>query len=493
MELKIKLLKWSAGLPVAMLNKKTAEKIGVHPRDLISIRTLSKHPKEISTVIDVIKGLVGKDEVAVSSELKELLGLRIGEKVEVNLAIPPKSMNYIKKKVDNKELSEEQISEIIRDVVNNSLSDAEIALFISSVYKHGMTMKETIFLIKAIRDSGSQMKLRNKLIADKHSIGGIPGNRTTPIVVSICAAAGLTIPKNSSRAITSAAGTADVLETIAKVEFSMKEAKKIVQKTGACMVWGGALGMVPADSKIIRIEKSLNIDPEAMLVASIMSKKLAVGSKYILIDIPYGKGAKVNKKKALLLKKKFESLGKYFRKKIECILTDGSQPIGNGVGPVLELRDIIAILHLEERGPKDLEEKSLLLAGRLLEMTGKCKKGKGIEKAGEILYSGKAFEKFKEIIKAQQGNLRRIKEAPFKHEILTSKSGKIKEINNREINSLARTAGCPVDKSAGIYLHYKKGDRVKKNSKLLTIHAESLSRLRQAIKYYGRIRPMKIQ
>jgi len=493
MQLKIKLLKWSAGLPVAMLNKKTAEKIGVHPQDRINIKTLSKHPREISTVIDVIKGLIGKDEIAVSSELKKRLHLKIGEKVEVSMLIPPNSMNFIKKKLSNKNLSKKEINIIIRDIVNNSLSDSEIALFISAVDKYGMTMKETIYLIKAILKTGVQLKFRNKFVVDKHSIGGVPGNRTTPIVVAICASAGLLMPKNSSRAITSAAGTADVIETIARVEFSVKELKKIIKKTNAFMIWGGAIGMVPADSKIIRIEKSLKIDSESQLIASIMSKKLAADSKYILIDIPYGKGAKVDRKKALILKRKFEYLGKYFKRNIKCILSDGSQPIGSGVGPALELEDIIKILNPKEQGPLDLEKKSLLLAGELFEMTGKAKKGHGIKMAEEILYSGKAFKKFKEIIKAQDGNLRKLKKAKFTHDIRAKKSGKIISIGNKKINSLAREAGCPLDKSAGIYLYVHVGDRIKKGTTIMTIHAETLPRLNHAIRYYKKINPIRIK
>lgn len=493
MELKIKFLKWSAGLPVAMLNKKTAEKIGVHPQDRISIRTLSKQPKEISTVIDVIKGLVKQDEVAVSSELKKRLGLKLGQKVEVNLSIPSKSMDFIKKKINNKPLSEEEINAIIKDFMNDKLVDSEIALFISAVHKYGLNMKETIFLIEALAKSGNQLKLKNKFIVDKHSVGGVPGNRTTPIIVPICAAAGLIMPKNSSRAITSAAGTADVIETIARVEFSIKELKKIIHKTNACMVWGGALGLVPADSKLIRIEKVLGIDPESQLVASIMSKKLAAGSKYILIDIPYGKGAKVNKKEALNLKKKFEYLGRYFKKNLKCVLTDGSQPIGNGIGPALELRDIIKILDSKQTGPQDLEKKSLFLAGEILEMTGKAKKSHGLAMAEEILDSGKAFEKFKQIIKAQNGSIRKLKEARFNHEIIAKKSGKIIEISNSGINSLAKTTGCPVDKSSGIYLHYHKGDKIKKGNKIITIYAESKPRLKEAIRYYKKTKPIKIK
>jgi len=490
MELKIKLLKWSAGLPIATLNYKTAEKIGLHPQDTISLKTLSKKPKETSAVVDVIRGFVNQDEIAISSELKKQLNLRLGAKVEINILTPTGSIEFIKKKMKNKPLSEEEINTIIRDVVNNSLSDMELALFISAVYKYGMNMKETIFLIKAIQKSGTQMNFRQKLIADKHSIGGVPGNRTTPIVVAICAAAGLIVPKNSSRAITSAAGTADVIETIARVEFTAKEIKKIVRKTGACLIWGGALGLVPADSRIIRVERSLKIDPEAMLVASIMSKKLAAGSNYILIDIPYGEGAKVDETRARKLKKKFEYLGKYFHKKIECILTDGSQPIGCGIGPVCELEDVINVLDPKKVGPEDLEKKSLILAGKLLEMTGKAKEKQGIKIAKEILYSGIAFEKFKEIIKAQEGDLKRIKIAKFKHNIFSKKSGKIKFIDNKKINSLARAVGCPVDKRAGLRLCWKRGDSVKKGDMLLTLYAESTQRIASAMRYYEKFKPI---
>jgi len=508
MELKIKLLKWSAGLPVAMLNKETAKKIGVHTKDRIFIKTLSSHPKKISTIIDTIENLVGKNEIVVSSELKKRMGLRIGQKVKVNLAPTPKSMIFIKKKLNKKPLSQREINEIIKDVVNNSLSETEIALFVSAMYKQGMNMRETIYLIDAILKSGNKLTLKHKFVADKHSIGGIPGNRTTPIIVSICAVAGLVMPKTSSRAITSAAGTADVIETIAEVEFSINELKKILKKTNACIVWGGALGMVPADSKIIQVEKVLKIDPEAQLLASIISKKLAVGSKYILIDIPYGKTAKVSKSKALDLKEKFEQLGRYFNKKLEVVLTDGSQPIGNGIGPALELLDVLKVLDPKEQSPKDLEKKSLFLAGKLLEMTGKAKrqkskilssskhgqtKGEGYKMAEEILLSGKAFEKFKQIIKVQKGSLKKIKLARFKKDILLKKQGKIFEIDNKKINSLARIAGCPVSKYSGLYIYFHVGDEVKKGEKLLTIYSASKSRLREAIKFYKNKKPIKIK
>ena len=496
MELKVKLLKWSAGLPVAMLNEKTADEIGVDSKDRVGIKTLSNPAEEFSTIVDTIKGLVKKNEIAVSSELKKRLGLKIGQKVDINLVPAPRSLYFIKKKLNKKTLSSKEINEIIKDIVNNSLSEVEIALFVSAMYKQGMSMKETIYLIKAILKTGNQLKWKNKFVVDKHSIGGIAG-RTTPLVVSICAAAGLIVPKTSSRAITTPAGTIDALETIAKVDFSIKEIKQIIKKTNACIVWGGGLGMVPADSKIIQIEKTLRIDPEAQLLASIMSKKLAAGSRYIVIHIPYGKTAKVTKAQALKLKRKFEYLGKYFNKKLKVILTLNKGPLGDGIGPALEMADVIKILDPKQNGPKDLEEKSLFLAGELLEMTGKAKTGKGIEMAENILSSGKAFEKFQEIIKAQKGDLKRIKPPKelklFKRNMLVKKSGKIQETFNGNLNTLARIAGCPADKFAGLYIHFNVGDKVKKNQKLLTIYAESRPKLNQAIKFYNKQKLIKIK
>jgi putative thymidine phosphorylase len=441
--------------------------------------------------VDIAKTLVGKKQIAVSTELKERLSLKNGEKVDIDLSINPKSLTFIKNKMNGKRLSQKEVNEIIFDITRNSFSDAEIALFISAMYDKGMNMQETIYLINAILNSGQKLKWNGKFIADKHSIGGIPGNRTTPLVVAICAAGGLIMPKSSSRAITTAAGTADVIETIAKVEFSMKELKKIVKKTGACLIWGGSLEIVPADEKIITIEKMLKIDPESQLLASIMSKKLALGANYILIDIPYGKTAKVDKKKGEELKKKFEYLGKYFKKKILVVLTKGDEPIGNGVGPVLEIFDILKILKRSENRALDLEKKSVFLSGKLFELTGKAEKGKGEKMALEILNSGKALKKFSEIIKAQGGTVDHLKPAKFKKNILANKNGAIKEIDNKKINSLARIAGSPLDKAAGLYLYKHVGEKIKKGEKILTIYSESKSRLKESLRFFHSQKPIK--
>jgi thymidine phosphorylase len=355
-----------------------------------------------------------------------------------------------------------------------------------------MSLKETSHLIEAFLENGNTLKLNKKIIADKHCIGGIAGNRTTPLVISICSAAGLTIPKTSSRAITSAAGTADVIETISPVDFTIPELKKIIDKVNAFMIWGGALDLVPADSEILRVEKLLRLDVPSLLLASILSKKISVGSTHVIIDIPFGQSAKVSKSHALKLKHDFEALGKYFKIKIKCLLTNGEQPIGNGIGPVLELIDILKILQNKEDSPQDLKEKSLFLSGQLLELTGKSKTGEGIELAREILESGKAYEKFKQIIEAQGGRIAHLTPGEFKFTFKAEKTGKIKEINNKKINDLARAAGCPSDKASGLYLYHHLHEQVKKGDDLITIYSLTPYRLKKAKEFYEKASPIVV-
>lgn len=487
MKLKIKFLDWSAGLPVSIISNNAARKIGISIKDRILIK---KGKSEFTSIVDISSDIVKKDELAVSSELRDRLKLKEGDLVSVEYSPAADSMVYIKQKLEGKKLSKKKIFKIIEEVVNNSLSEAEIAVFVSAMYSQGMHISETISLIHAILATGNKLNINKKYVVDKHCIGGIPGNRTTPIVVAICVAAGLTMPKFSSRAITSAAGTADTIEVLANVDFSIKKVESIVKKTGGCMVWGGGIGMVPADSKIIKIEKMLNMDPEAQLLASIMSKKLAADSDYILIDIPYGKNAKVSKGKAIALAKKFKLLGKGFKKKMIVVLTKGDEPIGNGIGPSLEAEDLVKVLSKAVGYPKDLEKKSIFLAGKILEMTKKAKKNRGDEMARNILDSGDAYKKFEEIIKAQGGSLENIKRAKFKKDIFATKVCKVKSIHNKKMNSLARVAGCPSDKTAGIYLNCHVGIKLKRGDKIMTLYSQSKSKLGITYDFYKKTKPI---
>jgi putative thymidine phosphorylase len=482
MELKIKPLKFLAGRPVCMIHKDIAKKLSLHVGKRVKLK---KGKKEIISITDIISdGFLKPNQIAVSEIITKKLKLKSGDKVEIELTERPRSINLIKKKLNGEKLEKDEINELIGNIADNSLTEVETAFFVSAVYDNGMDLQETKHLINAMVKSGKQIRVKGKVV-DKHSIGGIAGNRTTPLVVAICSSTGLVMPKTSSRAITSAAGTADVIETIAKVDYSIKKIKKIIRKTNACMVWGGALGLAPVDDKIIKIERVVKIDSTAQLLASILSKKISVGSKYILIDIPYGRSAKVNKKRAEELKNKFLKLGEMFNLELDVILTDGREPIGRGVGPVLELKDIFKILRRKDP-PKDLEEKSVMLSGRLLELSGKVKKGKGVQLAQRILDSGKAYTQFKKIIKAQEGNLNYLPKPKYQYIIKTKRKIKIKHIDNKLINNLARHAGCPEDKAAGIYLHKKKGEIVEKGKPIMTIYSLSKEKLNYAKKFYNK-------
>lgn len=489
MKLRFKELSLGAGRPVAFINDFNAKFLNVHVGDRVEI-TFSG--KKIIAIVDVVRGFVAKGEVALSEEITEYLKLKNSDVVSVNLTIEPRSSRLIAKKLNGKVLTKNEIYCIVNDIVNNALTEAEIAYFVSGVYENGMSMKETIYLTEAMYKTGKVIRWHTSQIADKHSIGGVPGNRTTPIIVAICAAAGVVMPKTSSRAITTSAGTADVMETLANVELSIQNLKNIVKKTGACLAWGGSLGLAPVDDKLIRVERLLNLDPESQLIASIIAKKLAVGSKYVLIDIPYGATAKVNLQKAKKLRNKFLKIGNHFRLKLKVILTDGSQPIGNGIGPVLEMLDILRVLK-RDNPPIDLEEKSIFLSGEILEIAGKVKKGKGKALAREILNSGKALQKFEEIINAQGRNLNELKTAKFSHNIFAKQEGKINFINNKLINLLGRILGCPADKSAGIYLYKHCSAKVKKGEVILTLYSESPRKLKEAIGFFNKSRPVIIK
>lgn len=489
MKLKLRKIVFDAGRPIAFIHEETAKKTDIHVGDRVEV---SFSRKKVISTVDIVKGFVNENEISLSEDVLKYLGAKVGSEINVHQLSEPLSMEFISKKMKGKKLSKDEIYTIVKDVAENALTEAETAYFVLGVDEMGMTFNEVCYLTEAMCKTGKILVWPKGLkVADKHSIGGIPGNRTTPIVVSICVATGVTMPKTSSRAITSAAGTADTIETIAKVDFDIADLKEIVRKTGGCFVWGGSLGLAPADDKLIRIERILNLDPESQLIASIMSKKLAAGSRYILIDIPYGKGAKVTKRAAKKLKSKFIKIAKHFNVSLNVILTDGSQPIGNGFGPVLEMMDVLRVLK-RDSPPKDLEMKSVILAGKILEMVGKAKPGKGRAMAQEILESGSALNKFNQITDAQGRKSGPLKLSKFSYLIKADKNGKIVEIDNKSINHLSRVLGCPTDKGSGIYLHKHLEEKIKKGEPLLTFYAESKKRITDAVKIYTLKKTVKI-
>ncbi len=478
MKLKVKDMDIATGGPlVAILNEKDAMKFDMHPMDRAKV---IKGRKIETVVVDIAEGskAVPEGSIGAYEEVLRSLNLKNNDKVKIILARKPFSIEFIKKKLDGKRLTKKEIDQIVWDIVHNKLSESELTYFVAACYTNLMSMEETIMLTKAIASHGDILKFNKYPIIDKHCIGGIPGNRTTMVLAPIIAAAGLTIPKTSSRSITSPAGTADAMEVLAKVTFPIQKMMRIIQKTNGCIVWGGSLNLAPADDKIINVEKTLEIDAESQLLASIMAKKYSVSSTHILIDIPVGNGTKVSgREEALKLKKDFENIGKRLRKHVKVIITDGRQPIGNGIGPALEARDVLWVLMQDKRRPLDLEKKCISMASEIFKMAG-IKGGKS--KAMGILASGRAYSKMKEIIKAQEGNIfepHKIRIGKFRYDVKSAKRGAIAKISNKSISRIARIAGAPSNKGAGIYLYCHVGEKVKSGDKLFTIYSESRQKL----------------
>lgn len=482
MELKARDMDIATGGPlIATMNYNDAAKLDLHEMDRIK---LIKGKKIETVVVNIAKThkSVPHGYIGLFDEVIDSLGIKDHELVKVVPARKPLSLEFIKKKLDGIKLSRQEIDQIVWDIVHNKLSQIEIAYFVAACYTNVLTIEETISLINSMVRYGKMLKLKRHPIIDKHCIGGIPGNRTTLVLVPLLAAAGLTIPKTSSRSITSPAGTADTMEVLANVSFNINEMKKIVMKTNGCVVWGGALNLAPADDKIISVEKPLGIDAESQLLASIMSKKYSVSSTHILIDIPVGNDAKVkNRLEALKLKRDFEIIGRKLKKRIKVILTDGTQPIGNGIGPALEARDVLWLLRRDSRRPLDLEKKCLFMASCIFEMAGIKN---GYKKAIELLESGKAYRKMVEIIKAQNGKITKpeqIKIGKYSYDVVSGKNGIVKDIDNIAISKIARIAGAPVDKGAGVYLYKHIKGKVKKGEKLFTIYAENKEKMEYAV------------
>jgi len=479
-ELKAKCVDLAAGGKfVVVLNNCDAQTMDL--KHLDRVRIARDGGKSISAVINISEHYVKQGEIGVFKDATDTLKIKNGQKLSVEPIDKPFSVSLIKKKMDGFPLSAGEIDNIIVDIMNGNLSEIEATAFLTTLCIRDLNREETLALTNSIVNSGTTLNLKRRPILDKHCAGGVPGNRTSMIIVPIIAAAGLTIPKTSSRAITSPAGTADSMEVLAPVCLSEDEITKVVNKTNGCLVWGGAVNLAAADDKLIKIRHPLNLDPKGVLLASILAKKKAVGATHVLIDIPMGKGSKVQtKSEADELAGEFMDLGSKLGMEIECIITPGYDPVGSAIGPALEAREVMRILQ-GEKVSSELREKSLVMAGILLEMVGKAPRGSGRSMANKILGSGDALKKMREIIEAQGGDpkIRAIDISIGSNfiDIFAKEEGRIHFMNNKSISAIARAAGAPADKGAGIYLHVDKGDKIKKGQKLFTIYAESERKL----------------
>lgn len=425
----------------------------------------------LATLLLTDDGMVGTDELGLSEPAFRRFGQPVGSLVSVRPATPPESLDAVRAKIQGHSLQPAEISAIIDDISHYRYSDMEIAAFLISSASF-MTSGELLALSRAMAEAGTQLKWERPMVVDKHCIGGIPGNRTSMVVVPIVAAHGLMIPKTSSRAITSPAGTADTMEVLARVDLGVDEMREVVNACHGCLVWGGHVNLSPADDILISVERPLALDTREQMVASIMSKKLAAGSTHLLIDLPVGPSAKLTTAmEAMRLRKLFEFVGDHFGIAVEVITTDGRQPIGNGIGPVLEAQDVMAVLANDPSAPKDLREKSLRLAAHLLDYDPELRGGKGYARARDLLESGAALKQMQKIIDAQGPSGANHALGSLTIDIKAERDGVVAAIDCLRLNRLARTAGAPIDKGAGIKVFKKIGDTVEQGEPLYRIHS----------------------
>jgi len=490
----VKLLDIMEGRPEAVLNHKNLIDIGVYQMDRIRI---SINGQSQIAIVKSSEEFIETGYIGVSPEIIKILSLKNGDIVSVTYAEKPQSVSIIKDKMDKKQLTTEDFTSIINDIESNKLSSVELTAFVSALYINGMDIEEIKSLAIEMAKSGKKLNLKNKPVFDKHSLGGVPGNKISLLIVPIVAAAGLTIPKTASRAITSACGTADIMEVLAPVTFNTNQIEEIVNKVGGIIAWGGGANLAPVDDFLIQIEHHLSINPRSLAIASIMAKKLAASVNFVVIDLPMGHGTKIsNFEDAKKFAHDFIELGEKLNIDVECVVTYGDKPIGRAIGPVLECKEALKVLETGE-GPSSLIEKVTEIAGIILEAGGIVTRGFGKERALDYLKNGKAHKKMLEIIEAQGGDPNvtsdSIKYGTFSQIIISNSDGYCTHINNNSITQIAKVAGSPKDKGAGLFLHVSKGMKIKKGQHLYEIYSNSENNLIQAVQLANRLRPIELE
>jgi thymidine phosphorylase len=456
-----------------------AEGFASHSRVVVTLNGVSI----VATLNIVTSDLLAIDEASLSESAWLLARAREGDSVMLSHPEPVESLSHVRAKLYGRRLDAAAITAIVNDVAALRYSDIHLAAFVSSCAGERLDAAETIALTRAMVDAGERITWTQRPIVDKHSVGGLPGNRTTPIVVAIAAAAGLVMPKTSSRSITSPAGTADTMETLAPVDLDVPAMRRVVEREGGCVVWGGAMHLSPADDILIRVERPLDIDSEGQMVASILSKKCAAGSTHVVIDMPVGATAKVrDAASARSLSTRLMEVGEALGLVVRVVATDGVQPVGRRIGPALEARDVVAVLERAADAPADLRQRALRLAAEVLELGGATPPGAGSALAAAILDEGRAWRKFQAICEAQ-GGMRRPPTAAYTEPVGAAGAGEVVLIDNRHLARVAKLAGAPIARAAGIELHAFIGTRVALGDPLFTVHAETRGELSYALDY----------
>lgn len=445
---------------------------------------LALNGKTIIATLNVVTGnLLAANEAGLSEAAWRQLAPVEGDEITVSPPAFLESLSLVRAKIYGQRLDPSAMTSIIRDVAGGRYSDLYLSAFITACAGDHLDLAETIALTQAMIAVGERVTWPGARIMDKHCVGGLPGNRTTLLIVPIIAACGLTIPKTSSRAITSPAGTADTMETLAPVTLDIAAMKRVVAREGGCIVWGGAVRLSPADDILIRVARPLDLDSVGQLIASVLSKKAAAGATDVVIDIPVGATAKVRTAAAAAaLSAGLIEVGAAIGLNVYPVVTGGLQPVGRGIGPALEARDALAVLQGNAAAPADLRERGVLLASHILERAGAAAPGAGAAMARAVLDNGSAWRKFQAICEAQ-GGMRMPPQSTRRFAVTAKRAGRVTVIDNRRLARVAKLAGAPQAVAAGVELHTPLGSDVAPGEPLFTLHAETPGELDYALDY----------
>ncbi len=471
-------------LPV-YLHANTANKYGIEDGDLI---VLYLKDVELGGIVYLSNTEVPEDAIGLSARIWTNYKVSQVDLIPIEVKGQADSVKYIREKILGGRLNYAKSYQIMDDIVKRKLTPIEMTYFAAASYNPGFDDNEIYFLTKAMVETGDIIDFSDisNVILDKHSIGGVPAKGVTPVIVSMLASIGYTLPNTSSRSITTPAGTSDVLEVVMPVSLDDKQIRKVVAQENACMVWGGGLDLAPADDILIQIEKPLHIESYDKFVISIMAKKVAMGITHQIIDLPYGKFAKVPLEDVGKVEKMFKDLAERFNIKLKVYARESLGVDGNGIGPVLEMRDILRILERHPERPVGIENVAIDMAAELLALTGDYSKQDAISVLRGVLESKQALDKFWKIAFAQGAKKRLssddLEPGEYKKDIVIGKSGIIKAFNNHKIVRITRALGTPMAKKAGIYLHYFVDEKVNAGDVVATMYAESPTRLALADK-----------